>query len=238
MQSKRFVALLLAAALLACRQPETGKPQVPTGRPQVQSPQLINVTNPPLEPATNTRVTEAGDWCLLNYNSGAWKLCNIHYHRPAEHGYAFNGSTRPPCSGAEGTNPQDWVEIHYAYSRNGTSRTCNQQTCPPLRACALTTELGGPGCPAPFVVRSVWARVTPNGTFRPTVDPLPRSTYYAEYDGSSTGGSGGEFPAFWKINRNCVEIKAEALAGVHPDPWRSLQPAAPPQLRPRSTRGS
>ena len=185
-----------------------------------------------------TRVREAGDWCFLNYNSEGWRLCNIHYHRPAEHGYAFGGSTRPPCSRADGTSPQDWVEIHYAYCRTGRSRTCNQQTCPQLRACALATELGGPDCPAPFVVRSIWAHVTPTGGFRPTVDTLPRSAYYAEYDGSSTGGSGGEFPAYWKINRGCVEVTAAALAGVHLDPWRPLQPDAPPLLRPRSTRGN
>ncbi|HXA19879.1 MAG TPA: hypothetical protein VN380_23045 [Thermoanaerobaculia bacterium] len=236
MHSKRFVALLLVAVLAACRHGQTAGPQAQL--PRVQSPQFINNSNPPLEPAGRSPVTEVGGWCLLQTGSQRWRLCNIHYHRPAEHVTAFVGPTLPPCPGAEGTNPQEWVEIHYAYCYAGRSRSCNQQTCPALRACALETELGGLDCPAPFVVRSIWARITPTGGFRPAEDPLPPSGYYAEYDGSSTGGSGGVFPAYWKINRNCVEITQAALAGVHLDPTRPLQPNAPQSLRPRSTTGN
>ena len=227
MKSKRFLSLslsllLIAVALSGCR-------TTSTDRPRVQSPQFISVKNPPLDPAADSLVTVAGDWCFLQYKAGPWNLCNIHYHRPAEHGRAFDGSTIPPCGGETGTKPEDWVELHYVYVTGRSEKTCDQ-----LRERAFKTGLVT-DCPPPFLVRAFWARVTPTGGFKPKENPLPESARYAEYDGSTTGDSNGAYPAYWKINRDCLEISEEALGDVHKDPWRKLQPNAPKPLRPRST---
>jgi hypothetical protein len=225
MQAKRFsVLLLVLLSLSACT-------HLQPVRPVVQSPQLIGPMNPPPDPAVDSRVRTAGEWCLLSFEATLWKLCNMHYHRPVEHGrpVATEG-VLPPCAADAGTNPDDWVEIHYAYVKGRT-----EDDCPALRERALHTPLGE--ClPADYIVRTVWARVTPTGTFKPKEDALPDSPRYIEYDGSSTGDTGGKAPVYWKINRECLEITEEALQGVHYDPSRELQPEAPPRLRPRSTK--
>ena len=93
----------------------------------------------------------------------------------------------------------------------------------------LNQRATGRRLPSPFVVRVVWARVKPGGTFKHKEQPLPDSRSYVEYDGSSSGGSDGKFPVHWKINRECQEVAEEALAGIPKDPTRPLQPSPKPQ---------
>lgn len=107
-----------------------------------------------------------------------------------------------------------------------TSDAGSAGECDALLAHALTTKLGE-DCLEPYIVRTVWAKVTATGTFRPKADDLPDSARYIEYDGSSTGDTGGKSPAHWKINRDCLEVTADALRGIHKDPSRPLQP--PPE---------
>lgn len=198
-----------------------------SARPPVQSPQRVASNEPPADPAAPSSVT-SGPWCQLRYQEQDWSLCNIHYHRPAEHGRRFDTTPRvlPPCAASA---PDDWVEIHYAYVRGPS-----HQVCELLRERSLLTDLGR-DCPAPYIVRAVWAQVSTGGTFRPTMDDLPGSPRYFEYLGSSTGGTNGAFPAYWKINRDCLRLTASALTGVHLDPTRELQNPPPPAGRPRST---
>ena len=202
-------------------------------RPLVQSPQRVAANDPAAEPSSASPVRES-TWCSLRYQDSDWHLCNIHYHRPAEHGTrpANSRYVLPPCA-TTGTTPEDWVELHYAYVRGPAIPECDL-----LREKAILSNLGR-DCASPYLVRSVWARVTPNGSFHPMTDALPgsASTYYIEYDGSSTGDTGGAFPAYWKINRDCLTISDDALRNVHEDETRELQPEAPPGDRPRSTRG-
>ena len=237
MKPLRLVILLLIVLAAAACRPLAPVPPIPPV-PDVQSPQRISTNDPPLEPAAASRVSKGERWCELRYADANWRLCNIHYHRPAEHGRAFDGDTRviPPCGAAEaGTGPNDWVELHYVFVHGTSADPCDR-----LRERALDEEHSvlGRDCPAPFVVRAVWARVKTDGRFDPKKDELPDSTRYAEYDGSSTGGSGGAFPVYWKINRDCVEISEETLRHVPRDPTRELQPRAPEGSRPRSTQGN
>jgi hypothetical protein len=175
----------------------------------------VAANDPPPDPAVPSLVT-SDTWCQLRYQTEDWSLCNIHYHRPAEHGRLFDTSPRvlPPCAQSA---PNDWVEIHYAYVRGMSHGACEL-----LRERALLTDLGR-DCPAPYIVRAVWAQVSPGGTFRPKTDDLFGSPRYIEYLGSSTGGTGGTSPAYWKINRDCLRTDEDALNGVHRDPTRELQ---------------
>ena len=202
-------------------------------KPAVQSPQLIALEEPALEPAVSSAARKDGDWCFVKYDGKDWRLCNIHYHRPAEHGKASNSGVVPACEGA-GTAPDDWVEIHYVYVQGRSSSTCDQLKKPALDEHASKL---GEACLPPFVVRAVWARVKPGGTLKPKAEPLPDSARYAEYDGSSTGGSDGKFPVHWKINRECRDVAEEALAGIPKDPTRPLQPA-PAAGKPQTTTGN
>lgn len=188
--------------------------------PRVQSPVPVAPNAPPPDPASLSAVSTDGSWCRLRGRNAGWSLCSMHYHRPAEHGRpAGGGRVLPPCAGAEGTDPNDWAEIHYAYSVPPIAGSCDV-----LRTRALETPLGD--CASPYIVRTVWARVTPAGTFDPTKDDVRDSLRYMEYDGSSTGDTGGKEPVYWKINRDCVEVTAEALLAVHKDRVRGLQPPA------------
>jgi hypothetical protein len=211
--SRRYslaLVLLVVVALSGCA---LRNQQVP----RTQSPVFVAPNAPSPDPASLSAVTTNGEWCRLRAFGDNWFLCNLHYHRPSEHGRPVAGGVLPPCAGAEGTTPNEWAEIHYAYSVPPIAGSCDV-----LRARALETPLGD--CASPYIVRTVWARITPNGTFDPTKDVVSDSARYMEYAGSSTGDTGGKEPVYWKINRDCVEVTAEALLPLHKDRVRGLQP--------------
>lgn len=189
--------------------------------PPVQSPQVVTAGVPPLDPAEPSPVTENDGWCVLTFRDTKYYLCNIHYHSPVEHGRPVDSkNVMPPCD-ESGTRPEDWAEIHYAFATPPIKGACGV-----LRELALKTALG-PGCPSPYIVRTVWVKIGETGGFDPTKDDLMPAARYVEYDGSTTGGTNGKFPAHWKINRKCEEVAKQSLEHVHQDPNRVLQRPAP-----------
>lgn len=210
--SRKYSLALVFLALLVQSGCATSNQQ----QPRAQSPVRVAPDAPAPEPSIPSPVAKNGGWCRLRAFGDNWDLCNIHYHRGAEHGRPVAGGVLPPCEGTAGTTPNDWVELHYAYSKPPLSGACDV-----LRRGALETPLGN--CAAPYIVRTVWARVTTPGTFDPSTDDLRDSGYYMEYHGSSTGDTLPTKPVYWKINRDCVEVTADALQPLFRHGVRALQ---------------
>ena len=216
--SRKYSLALVFLVLLAQASCTTSNPQPQSAeQPQfVQSPVPVGPNDPPPDPFTQSPVVKNGEWCRLRAFGENWALCNIHYHRPAEHGRQVAGGALPPCAGTDGTTPNGWVELHYAYSKPPLSGSCDV-----LRTDALKTPLGD--CAAPYIVRTVWANVTATGPFDPWTAAVSDSSRYMEYQGSSTGSTRPTKPVYWKINRDCVEVTEEKLRPVFRHDVRELQ---------------